>query len=101
MPSPTYRRIQTQNRDVNLVQDSVVALGNSIGTGPFVGGTILSNQSVGTSVTSIAHTLGYTPTVLFVGPPNVQANVWNPQASDTKFVYLQSSAPCTLQIWVK
>lgn len=96
-----FTRIQTSSGDVNRLQDSVVTALNQLGSGPFLGGNLLSATAVGTGVTAVAHKLTYTPTVLFTGPPSTNTTVWNPQASDNLYVYLQAASPCTLSIWVK
>ena len=97
----TLRRIQTANNDLNRVQDAVQNAVQSIGSSPFVGGTILSNQSIGTGVTKIAHSLGYAPNNVFVGPPNANTNVYMPQAADASFIYLAAGSACVASIWVK
>lgn len=96
-----YTRIQTSSTDLNRVQDSVQTAVGQIASGPFVGGNLLSSQSVGTGITQIPHKLTNTPTVLFLGPPNLNTSIWNPQASDSQFIYLQAGTACTVTVWVK
>lgn len=97
----TYTRIQTANSDLNRVQDSVNTAVQGLGQSPFVGGTLLSTQSIGTGVTSIAHMLGYTPTTVFVGPPSANTSVYMPRLADINFIYLQAATACTASVWVK
>ncbi len=101
MPT-TYRRIQTPDSDLNRVQDSVNTAIQSVTSGPFVDGNILTNTTIQTGVTQIPHKLSYTPTAVFLGPADRSATVWMPQVADSSFIYLQASPACILQnIWVK
>ena len=96
-----YTRIQTANSDLNRVQDSINTAIQNIGMSPFVGGTLLASVQIDTTVTAIPHKLSYTPTNVFVGPPNENTIVWMPAVPGNSFIYLQAGSTCLVNIWVK
>lgn len=101
MATASYTRIQTSNSDLNRVQDSVQTVVTAINSGPFVGGNLLATQSVTTGVTAIPHKLGYVPTAIFLGPPNLSTIVYMPNVADKNFIYLQAGTACNVTVWVK
>lgn len=58
---------------------------------------VVVTAEIGTTQTSVSHTLGYTPTVVTI-LPGANANVWESAAPNTSNVFLTASATVTCKI---
>jgi hypothetical protein len=102
-----FQKIQTQNQELNRIQDNIQNLANQLfagqtpqPTGPFIGGSILSGLSVlAASAVAFNHGLGRVPQVWTITDQGASAVVWR-TAWDATTITLQSSADCTINIWV-
>jgi hypothetical protein len=61
---------------------------------------LVSNASVGTTQTTIAHSCGYAPSVIVIKPKG-NATVWQSQAADATNVYLTASTAITVDLSVQ
>jgi len=94
----TLKRVISQDRNLQLVQDNVdnaiTKLQNSPISG-FSGASFIQNAAIGTSQTPVAHKLGRTPVLWIVVGINANATIYSSQASDANYLYLTASAGCT------
>jgi hypothetical protein len=62
--------------------------------------TVLANQTIGITETTVAHGLGYTPTEISI-VPRADARVWRSNAPDATNLYLTASASVSCDITVR
>jgi hypothetical protein len=75
---------------------------------PLLGAQLVGRQgppleldvAVGTSATTVQHSLGAVPRMVVLGPPNVQARVWQPVGPTRTALTLQADTPCVVRAFV-
>jgi hypothetical protein len=82
--------------DVNGNEVFQINLSGIMKTGGF---KVLSNVSVGTTQTAIAHGLGYTPSKVII-LPRTNAVIWQSAVPDSTNIYLTASVAATCDIYV-
>lgn len=94
-------RVQTQNEELNRIQNNIQQSISGIkGSTPFIGGSLLTGVSVKMGQdNAIPHGLTRTPTVWVICDQNTGTNVWR-TSWDSNFLTLQCSADCTVSLWV-
>ncbi len=90
--------IAQPNPTAQSLQDQIVLFASQFGV--IVGGKFLANVAVGTTSTTVPHSMGSIPTAVFPSIPSVGTSVQYSAASDASNLYLQASAPCTVSLWV-
>lgn len=65
-----------------------------------VGPPLQLDISVGTTATDVPHPLGAVPRMVVLGPPDVQATVWQPVAPDRNKLTLQADVACVVRAFV-
>ncbi len=103
-----FPRIQTSDKDLQLIQDNIDKTFSPILSMPMAGGNVLASIVLVTGQDNlIAHKLGRKARYFIVINQNADATVWNPIStalgnaqSDTQFINLQCSADCTVTLWV-
>jgi hypothetical protein len=93
-----FQTLQTGNNFLDRVQANIQSAFNAI-TGPFVGGILLQNVSVGASATVINHGLNRMPQVWTLCDQNTNTNVWR-TAWDENSITLQAGSACIVTLWV-
>ena len=94
----SLKKIISTNDELNRIQTNIDTALNSI-NGPFIGGNLLTNVSIGTSATAINHGLGRTPQVWVLCDQNTNTTVarlsWNANA-----IVLVAGSNCNVSLWV-
>lgn len=98
MGSFKFQKIVTGDENLDTVQDNIVNSVNSI-EGPFLGGVLLKEVSVGTAATSINHRLNRVPQVWVICDQNTNTTIkrtaWNSNS-----ITLQAGSACVINLWV-
>lgn len=94
-----FQTINTTDKELQKIQDNITTAITGIEAKPFLGGVLLSSVSLSSGTNQIAHTLGKRPTLWVICDLSAAATIYR-TASDTKFLTLQASAPCTISLWV-
>lgn len=93
-----FQTIQTSDPVLNRIQSYISAAFNAF-VGPFIGGDLISNVSVGTSPTVINHQLNRQPQVWVICDQNTLTNVyrisWNSNS-----ITLEAGADCVISLWL-
>lgn len=93
-----FQTVQTQDPVLNRIQGYISSAFNSF-VGPFIGGSLMSGVSVGTSATVINHNLGRVPQVWVICDQNTKTNVarvsWNSSS-----ITLEAGADCVISLWL-
>ena len=94
------KRIQTPDRNLQLIQDNTQTALTQIQQSPFIGGNLLSNISLTASQDNLVpHKLGATPQIFVLAGLDANSTVWSPSA-DSTYINLHCSADCTVSVWV-
>lgn len=83
---------------LNRIQANISSAFAAI-SGPFIGGQLIQNVSVGTGATTINHGLGRQPQIWTLCDQQNNAVVWR-SAWNSNSITLIASAACTMSIWV-
>ena len=95
-----FRRINTTDRDLILVQDNVANTFNPLTRVPILDGVLLTDIALSTVAARIEHTLGRIPLGYIVVMLNKNATVFGTE-SDSRLITLTSSANDTIcSLWV-
>lgn len=102
------KKINTGDRDLELIQSNVEAALKPSDMSPFVGGVWLTSLSLTSGQDNlIEHGLARTPLVIVAAVPNVEASIWSPVSNslsgsnaDRVFINLRASASCVVNVWV-
>jgi len=102
-------KITFDKQDISLFQDNVDLALIPLQTAPLSGGTLLSNIGLTSGQDNlISHSLGYAPTIIVIGCPNVDTRVWSPTTSSlsgsnvsTTTINLRCSTTCIVSVFLK
>lgn len=95
-----FRRINTGDRDLTLVQDNVANTFNPLTRVPIIDGELLTEIALGTAPTRLAHTLGRKPLGYIIVGLNHAATIFGTE-SDSRLITLTASANGTVaNIWI-
>lgn len=103
------KRIITQDKNIQLIQDNVDSALTPLQNGTFTNGQLLKNLSLISGQDNlISHNLGYVPTIILSLMPNMQSTIWSPNSTslngsnaNSSQINLRCSASCVASIWVK
>lgn len=94
-------KVQTQDDDINKLQDSIAASVDPILSKPWLDSQVLTGITLVQGQTNaVPHKLGRKPYGSNVIYSNTQYDVWNVKASDNLCVYLTCSATVTVDLIV-
>jgi hypothetical protein len=96
-----YRRIQTTNQDLNLIQDQIASMFNKLAKNPMVDGVPLLRVPLVQGSNIIAHTLGRN----FISWAQIRPSAANmaydaPSPDPSKYINVIAVGPCTADIYV-
>lgn len=95
-----FRKINTMDRDLSLIQDNVSNTFNPITRIPILDGQLLTAIELGTASQRIEHTLGRKPLGYIVVMLNQDATVFGTE-SDSRLITLSASANnTTCNLWI-
>lgn len=95
-----FKKVEQGSFEGNKFQENVALFVNQIKLVPFLSGNAVKDIALTTSGLTVAHQLGRVPQGFFITAINANATVWQTQASDERFLYLDASATVTISIWV-
>jgi len=95
-----FDQITTEDADLNRVQDRIANALSPVFAARVVDGRLVESVALTTSAQSIAHGLDRAGVKWIVVSPDADARVWQTQAADSRFVYLQASAAVNVNLWV-
>lgn len=96
----SFRKIPTQDKDLQLVQDGIQNALSQIQGSPFIGGNLLPGVVLASgSNNAVPHKLGRVPQVWVLCGQNANSTVWA-TSSDSTLLNLSCSAACTVTLWV-
>lgn len=103
------RKINTGDRDLELIQANVDESLKKLEVAPLTGGNLLADLALATgSDNLVQHGLGYTPSLILVFAPSADAYVWSPTSTqlagaraNATYINLRASAACVASVWVK
>ncbi len=93
-------RINSNNRDLRLVQDNVDKALQPIETAPFIKGNMLTGIALTTGTNQISHGLPRAPQFFVITDSDAEASVWRSAPSDSRYIYLDTTANVTVSVWV-
>lgn len=99
-----FKTINTDNYDVQKVQDNVAIVFSDLAKIPLLSGTIVQATLNNTTDTNVEHGLGRNPIGYFAigcNPPG--ASIYEsstPNTLKSKFLLLRATATTTLNIWI-
>lgn len=95
-----FRKINTGDRDLTLVQDNVANTFNPITRIPLLDGQLLTDVALSTAPTRVEHTLGRKPLGYIITGLNHAATIFGTE-SDSRLITLTASANGTVaNIWI-
>jgi len=108
MAGISFKTINTQDKNLQLIQDNVAAAIAPIQRSPLIGGVLLLNVSLKAGQDNLVqHTLNRMPQIIIPGIPSVNTTIWSPasssignQSSNSQYVNLCCSSNCTVSVWV-
>jgi len=104
MGSIQFKRLISEDKAVSQLQQNVIdAFNNQSVRNPILDGVLLKNVVLSSAATNkVSHTLGRTPVGYFIISKNANANVYDSTTPDlpTLFLYLNTTANVTVNIWV-
>lgn len=95
-----FRKVQTSDRDLNLVQDNVKASLDSLATIPLLGGKLLSQCTLATGSNNVPHGLGRNYVSALCGLPSAGSLTTATSPDRSKWITVIASAPCTADLFV-
>lgn len=100
MSQKNFTALNTPDKNLQLIQNNIQKAVTSLQSSPFQGGNYLTDISVLTGTPKIInHKLGRTPVIWALGDNNANAVVWRSAWTETT-ITLNSSADCTISLWV-
>lgn len=95
----SFRQINTQDRELQLIQDNVErAVAEAINS-PLLNGRLVADVALNAGLTKWEHKLARTPRGYLVVDKNNTALIYT-AAKDDKFLTLNASVACTVTLWV-
>lgn len=97
-------KIKTTDSDLSAVQDNIVRSLSSLLVKEILDGQILKNISLASgSINKVSHLLSRPVTGYIVIKKNANATIWDSESSNAQkdlFLTLNTSANCTVSLWV-
>lgn len=94
-----FQTINTTDKELQKIQDNITTAVTGIEAKPFLGGVLIEGISLTSGSNQVAHTLQRLPRIWVLCDRNSSATIYR-TASDSNFLTLQASAPCTISLWV-
>lgn len=102
------KRILTQDKNIQLIQDNVEEALIPLQSLPMVNGVLIKNVVLRSGQDNlIPHTLGRFPQIYFIGNRDTNSSIWNPitaalnnQKSNSSVINLWCSTTCTIALWI-
>jgi hypothetical protein len=99
-----FKKINTDNYDLQKVQDSVAAAFQTLGVNFVVNGELVKGITLQSGVDNkVEHKLGRVPNGFFIADKNANADVWQSTTVNNikdRLLLLRSSATVTINLWV-
>lgn len=93
-------RIQTPDKNIQLIQDNIDKAITPLQAIPMVGGNVIAGVSLMSGQDNqVAHKLGRTVRYFIIMNLNADSTVWQTGMSES-YLTLQCSADCTVTLWV-
>lgn len=99
MGLPAFKQINTNDQNLQLIQDAVSSALRPIQSSPFVGGVLLTGVVLAAGTNAIQHTLGRTPTVWVICDTNAAQTVYRTSWT-TSLINLTASGAVTVSLWI-
>lgn len=95
-------KIQTQNQELNRIQDHTIREVNPLFQIPFISGNLLEGIVLGAAAVEVPHLLDRKIKGWIVLDKSANQDVWRDGASkdDTKFINLKAGGTVTVNLWV-
>lgn len=95
------RRIQTSDKDLNQIQDSIKESFDGLIASPLANALVLPKIVLATGSNQVPHGLGRNYQFAFHGLPSAPATLSVAASPDpSKYLTVVASAPCVVDIWV-
>lgn len=94
-----FTRIQTPDRNLQLIQDNISTALNPLQAIPMAGGNMLTGIVLTSGNNNINHKLSHTPQFWILANTNAAVNLYQVSANSTVLV-LNASAAVTISLWV-
>ena len=99
-----FKKINTDNYELQKVQDSVASAFQTLGMNYMVNGELLKDITLQSGVDNqVQHKLSRVPNGFFVVDKNATADVWQSTTANKikdRILLLRSSASVTINLWV-
>jgi hypothetical protein len=99
-----FKKVNTDNYELQKVQDSVAAAFQTLGINYMVNGELVKDITLASGVDNkVEHKLSRVPNGFFIVDKNATADVWQSTTSNKikdKLLLLRSSATVTINLWV-
>lgn len=99
-----FKKINTDNYELQKVQDSVAAAFQTLGMNYMINGELLKDVTLQSGVDNqVQHKLSRVPNGFFVVDKNATADVWQSTTANKikdRILLLRSSATVTINLWV-
>lgn len=93
-------RMQTTNREINQLQQSISQAVNPVLQNPISQGSLVTNQSLSSGNNQVPHGLGRQAQGRAIVYQSAASNIYDYQKPDNKFFYLNASAAVTVSLYV-
>lgn len=95
-----FKEINTNDQNLQLIQDNIAAAIKAIEVGPLTSGKLLKDLSLKSALDNVVpHYLGRFPQLVLPAMPNAQSTVWL-LSMDSKNITLKCSADCVVSVWI-
>ena len=99
-----FKKINTDNYELQKVQDSVVSAFQTLGMNYMINGELLKDITLQSGVDNqVQHKLSRVPNGFFIVDKNAAADVWQSTTANKikdRILLLRSSATVTINLWV-
>jgi len=103
MRAKGYKKISTENNDINKIQEYIGAAVESLADSPILDGILLKNVSLISGTTAVFHKLNRPLQGYLIVRKRANADIWDSQDSNTapsRTLILESSAAVTIDLYV-
>jgi hypothetical protein len=94
-----FKQVNTNDQNLQLIQDNISAAIQPIDTAPLTRGNLLTNLPLTSGSNSIAHKLGKVPTRWVITDIDAAVTVYR-SSWDNAYINLTASGACTISLWV-
>ena len=98
-PIQGFKKDNFQDENLEQIQGNSQEIWNSIQNHPILKGRLITDISVSTSSTSVAHKLGKKPKGYFLASSSASVTIYT-TGKDDKFLKITASGSATISLWV-